>query len=149
MVFNSSNPNSGNYDLGSPNKKCPGGGPGKGQGGRPGEVGENCEPLGNLLIISEDCNQDEPNYSVYGGTFTFYFGNPMGLKLVGLLDFEGGALIEMFVSKKSPVSFELRRRLVGNNSFWQQDINIWEALEELRITLYDSGAIAYLDVVPA
>ena len=36
-----------------PNVKCPGGGVGIGAGGEPGHPGENCAPLGNILIIQE------------------------------------------------------------------------------------------------
>lgn len=66
-LFDTSNPGGatnkvcGDRDLGAPNKKCPGGGPGEGVGGEPGAVGENCDPLGNVLIIQEpgeDCPDD-------------------------------------------------------------------------------------------
>ena len=54
-TFNPRGPNGsgGDADLGSPNESCPVPGPGIGQGGALGEIGENCEPLGNVLIVQE------------------------------------------------------------------------------------------------
>jgi hypothetical protein len=56
-IFDTSKPGAndatGDPDLGSPNVKCPGGGVGIGAGGEPGHPGENCAPLGNILIIQE------------------------------------------------------------------------------------------------
>jgi hypothetical protein len=47
----------GDADLGAPNEKCTPPGPGVGAGGEPGLPGENCSPLGNVLIIQEE-NED-------------------------------------------------------------------------------------------
>lgn len=56
-IFDTANPGAddatGDPDLGSPNINCPGGGVGIGAGGEPGKTGENCAPLGNVLIIQE------------------------------------------------------------------------------------------------
>lgn len=56
-IFDTANPGAddatGDPDLGSPNIMCPGGGVGIGAGGEPGKTGENCAPLGNVLIIQE------------------------------------------------------------------------------------------------
>jgi hypothetical protein len=41
------NAENGNLEFGSPNKNCQGGGLGHGDGGKPGESGENCEPVGS------------------------------------------------------------------------------------------------------
>lgn len=41
-------------DLGSPNEFCYPSGPGIGQGGASGQIGVNCEYLGNVLIIQAD-----------------------------------------------------------------------------------------------
>ena len=37
---------------------CGGGGPGVGKGGQPGKPCENCNALGNILILSEDGDAD-------------------------------------------------------------------------------------------
>ena len=55
-AFNTPNPGTmecGDPDLGSPNERCSPPGPGIGEGGEPGMPGENCEALGNVLIIQE------------------------------------------------------------------------------------------------
>mmetsp|Transcript_25496 Transcript_25496/g.46032 ORF Transcript_25496/g.46032 Transcript_25496/m.46032 type:complete len:81 (-) Transcript_25496:194-436(-) len=59
-IFDSGNPGGetryacGDSDLGTPNEKCSKNpGPGRGIGGEPGSPGENCEPLGNVLIVQE------------------------------------------------------------------------------------------------
>ena len=52
-IFDTSKPgkgDDGDPDLGSPNSKCPGGGPGVGVGGEPGKPGENCEALGSKTM---------------------------------------------------------------------------------------------------
>lgn len=58
-LFDTANPRGpnnkgGDPDLGAPNTRCDSRGPGIGEGGWPGSVGENCNPLGNVLIIQED-----------------------------------------------------------------------------------------------
>ena len=76
-------------DLGTPNRLCPGGGPGLGDGGGPGEPFPNCEPLGNLLIIQDPRRPPSPaNDSPFGGCFTFEFVNPVDMENLGLLDLE-------------------------------------------------------------
>ena len=81
-VFDSSNPSTGDEDLGSPNGACPTGGPGLGTEGQPGSTGENCVPLGNVLIIQDAANQ-APD------------------------DFEGGGFISMGFTKPVPEVFQL------------------------------------------
>ena len=55
-IFDTSNPGTveaGDPDLGSPNEKCNGGGPGVGLGREPGSTGENCKPLEYALIVQK------------------------------------------------------------------------------------------------
>ena len=61
----------------TPNSHCPQGGPGEGVGGMPGAEGENCEFLGNVLIIQEP-NDDVsiPDDNVDGGVIFFDFTTP-------------------------------------------------------------------------
>ena len=76
-------------DLGSPNEKCPGGGPGVGVGGEPGALFPNCVPQNNLLIIQNENNtEDEPNDRPLGGCFIIEFQQPVELINMGLLDME-------------------------------------------------------------
>jgi hypothetical protein len=62
-VFDTTNPGNwtnGSPDIGSPNEAC--GGPGVGQGGVPGTLTSNCEPLGNALIVQADSKVTAPMY---------------------------------------------------------------------------------------
>ncbi len=54
IIFDTANVTGGDVDLGSPNEDCPGGGPGIGADGAPGEPFENCTPMGKVLILAED-----------------------------------------------------------------------------------------------
>ncbi|MCZ6569294.1 MAG: hypothetical protein O7B23_03915, partial [Deltaproteobacteria bacterium] len=47
-------------DLGSPNKTCPGGGPGKGDGGEFGQPNENCTRREKILIVADDLVDSSP-----------------------------------------------------------------------------------------
>jgi hypothetical protein len=72
-LFDSLNPTGNDDDLGSPNMRCsPSGRPGKGKGGELGMEGENCEPLGNVLIIQEG-TKAKPNDNSHGGITHFDF----------------------------------------------------------------------------
>jgi hypothetical protein len=92
-VFNSSKIKSSNPkddpDLGSPNMKCPGGGPGRGAGGEPGSPFPNCVPLGNVLIIQDPrTTSSVANDSPFGGCFLFEFNSPIEVLNTGILDVE-------------------------------------------------------------
>jgi hypothetical protein len=50
----------GSLEFGSPNKNCENGGLGHGDGGKPGESGENCEPVGSKYDA-----QQSPNSTIY------------------------------------------------------------------------------------
>ncbi len=73
MIFDSSSPTGGDPDLGSPNQTCAGCTPvnpcpGEGEEGNAGQPNENCEPLGNLLIVSEDLDDNDPDDSAFPGS---------------------------------------------------------------------------------
>ena len=82
-LFDTANPRKektgGDPDLGAPNNYCTPPGPGRGDGGRPGEPGENCDPLGNVLIIQEP-GIDVPDDNRDGGLLTLDF--PAGWRLL-------------------------------------------------------------------
>lgn len=87
-IFDTANPGtntSGDPDLGSPNSKCPGGGPGIGNNGVPGDLGENCVPVGNVLIVQES-NKTIPDDNANGGTLSFSFAKPVLFSDIGLID---------------------------------------------------------------
>ena len=93
--FHAVNDYHGDPDLGSPNKSCPGGGPGYGQGGEPTDrfgnpnPGANCSPIGNVLIVQES-NKMYADDCIYGGTIVFEFRYPVTLNSIGLFDVDGG-----------------------------------------------------------
>ena len=66
----------GDPNLGSPNTKCVGGGPGMGAGGEPGSAGENCIPLGNAIIVQESDKAEADDNSL-GGSIAFDFDYPL------------------------------------------------------------------------
>lgn len=76
-LFDTVNPGTFRYgdpDLSTPNERCPGGGPGIGEGGEPDAPGANCNPLGNVLIIQErNKPPDVPDDNVNGGMIKFDF----------------------------------------------------------------------------
>jgi hypothetical protein len=83
-------------DLGAPNRNCLGGGPGKGEGGRPTSPYPNCDPQGNLLIIQNPkIDASVPNDSAFGGCILFEFETAIELFDVGLLDLEEHATIRV------------------------------------------------------
>jgi hypothetical protein len=72
-------------DLGSPNLSC--GGVGSGKGGEKGQPWENCEPLGNVLIL-QDPRYVDPNDDRAGGCMKFAFVEPKTNISIGLLDID-------------------------------------------------------------
>jgi hypothetical protein len=86
MIFDSAQPTGNDTDLGSPNEDF--GSPGRGCGGEEGQPGENRMPLGNILIISEDGNQDDPDDYYTGGTLIFTFVIPAKVHELQLIDID-------------------------------------------------------------
>lgn len=105
MIFDSSNPTGGDSDLGSPNADCAGGGPGVGRGGKVGEPGENCDPLGKILILSEDGDATDPDDDEDGGTMTFAFTECVELVSMSTLDNQGTETITVDVRELIYVYF--------------------------------------------
>ena len=88
MIFDSAHPTGQDSDLGTPNIRY--GGPGVGKdGGGPNKLFPNTMPRGNILIISEDENSDDPDDNAMGGELRFSFDPPRYLATVGLLDNDG------------------------------------------------------------
>ncbi len=142
----------GDPDLGSPNQNCPGGGPGFGSGGAPGPNGDNpyqnCNYLGNVLIIQEDNGYEEqPDDNQYGGTMSFDF-SPAAQEIyeIELLDIDYAVSIIVVymddngtMQEKSPLEVPLR----GNNSLQKIALNEKNVVQ-LRLNLRSSGAVSSL-----
>ncbi len=88
MIFDSGSPTGGDSDLGTPNQDF--GGPGQGDGGRAGRIGQNDQPQGNVLIISEDYDMSDPDDNGSGGTLIFDFVYPTDVAYLQILDVDYG-----------------------------------------------------------
>ncbi|TDJ78474.1 MAG: hypothetical protein E2O39_01445 [Planctomycetota bacterium] len=97
VVFDSSNPTGGDFDLGSPNEDF--GGPGIGDGGAAGSPFENALPLEKTLIVAEnlidsdgDGLVDDPDDSADSGTTRFDFAAiaPVTMLAMTIIDVEDG-----------------------------------------------------------
>jgi hypothetical protein len=145
-IFDTSNPGTdqftGDPDLGSPNEKCAGGGPGIGAGGEPGSPGANCEPLGNVLIIQES-NKGNVDDNSAGGTISFNFaqGKPVKLEHIGLLDMDKNNFdhIEVYTWKGEHKIINFQG--YGKNSMIDVIVNIAE-MKQLVVYFVGSGAVA-------
>lgn len=145
--FYATNNHNGDPDLGSPNEHCPGGGPGKGNGGKPTlsngdpNPGANCVEQGNVLIVQES-NKAYADDNGSGGQIKFTFRYPVTLESVGLMDIDegGGDFIEVdseFGYQKHYVSG------FGDNSIETVVLNV-KKVTKLYINLPGSGAVRYL-----
>ena len=140
----------GDSDLGAPNKYCPGGGPGKGIGGEPGKPGENCEPLGNVLIVQEP-GEDCPDDNGDGGLITLDFPAEGGNYVyeIGLLDVDYATKV-VIVYEKSPGTleeYEITVPLLGDNSY--QTVIIDQAnVKWIKVMFARSGAVTSITFCP-
>ena len=138
MIFDSSSPTGGDFDLGSPHQAF--GGPGIGKFGKVGPF-KNTQAHGNVLTISEDGNSTEPDDS--GGTLEFQFDPPVGIESVGLLDNEEGATFEIQTSSGS--NSTLTAATGGNGSFMRLNIST-PSVAKLIVDLKGSTAITDIQI---
>ena len=146
MIFDSSNPTGGDVDLGTPNQDF--GGPGVGAGGASGEIGENSVAEGNILIISEDGDQSDPDDNAAGGTLIFDFATPYKVASVTLIDIENTSEtyeVRAYDAAGSLISTSTALGL-GNNSREQVLVNA-DNVSRLEIQMSSSGGVANLDIV--
>jgi hypothetical protein len=149
-IFDTSNPGTqeeGDPDLGSPNYSC--GGPGKGVGGEKGKPGENCIPLGNVLIIQEPGNGDMtiPDDNVEGGEMTLHFQGQY-VKEIGLLDIDYKTKMVIEFNRSSGVTRRtVNVPLLGDNSYQVIDINI-ESVKSITLKLSRSGSVSFVSFCP-
>ncbi|MFK7936827.1 MAG: SdrD B-like domain-containing protein [Saprospiraceae bacterium] len=143
MIFDSANPSGGDADLGTPNVDF--GGPGSGDGGRAGRIGENNIALGNSMIISEDANSGNPDDNGFGGTITFTFDNPVEVSYVQIVDVDYGETdgrIRLYDGANNLLR-EQRIIAYGDNSF-QNIILDTDQVRRMEIFLASSGSIQAL-----
>jgi hypothetical protein len=149
-IFDTSNPGTqeeGDPDLGSPNYSC--GGPGKGDGGEKGKPGENCIPLGNVLIIQEPGNGDMtiPDDNMEGGKMTLHFQGQY-VKEIGLLDIDYKTQMVIEFNHSSGVARRtVNVPILGDNSYQVIDINI-ESVRSITLKLTRSGSVSFVSFCP-
>jgi hypothetical protein len=140
MVFDSRYPTGGDQDLGTPHQDF--GGPGIGDGGRAGQLGENSQPLGNLLIISEDGDANDPDDDAGGGLVTALFDVPTEVLSLFIVDTdvgETGGTVTAYdaadgvISAASIVDF-------GDNSAQRVAVNAI-GVSKLEVNFPSSGAV--------
>ncbi len=140
MIFDSSNPTGGDTDLGTPHNDF--GGPGVGIGGAAGAAGENNTALGNILIISEDGDQLDPDDDAHGGSLIFTFDTPQSIASVSVLDVDGneaGSNIQVFDGS----GFLLNEFLIAalsDNSFQKIDVDTVN-VSMMKVNFVSSGAV--------
>ncbi len=139
MIFDSSNPTGGDFDLGTPNEDFSG--PGVGSDGESGEPGENSIPLGNILIISDDGNSGNPNDFSGGGLFRFDFDFLVRVDTIIIIDVEPDEMmvVTMFDSLGGVLStFDVGG--LGNNSYQELPINT-DNVKRFLIEFVGSGSV--------
>lgn len=137
----------GDSDLGSPNGACPGGGPGRGDDGKPDGRGPNCSPLGNVLIIQEP-GSECPDDNVDGGIMEFTF-DPMveSIRSIGLLDIDYAAILKVtFMNDEGELEdTNIMAPLLGDNSYqllFLDEDKIAGPVQSLKLILARSGAVS-------
>ena len=148
IVFDSSNPTGGDFDLGTANETC--GGPGIGSGGESGQPGENCVARGNLLIVAEDIGDsdddgivDDPDDEAGGGTIRFDFDIVVDLEHLVIIDIDAETVD---FSMNGPDGFvgAGSGSDAGNNSCQVIDLSEFRGVLSLEIVFSSSGGVAEL-----
>jgi hypothetical protein len=141
-IFDSSKPTGYDWDLGTPNHKCPGGGPGIGIGGEPGKPGENCIPQGNLLIVQES-NKYDADDNLYGGVIAFTFDSPTRIGHLGILDMEyGRSWLEILTVDDR--TLKLNFTGFGENS--AQLIHVDFLVKRMKVVMTEAGAVTEIGI---
>jgi len=142
----------GDPDLGAPNKRCPGGGLGVGEGGEPNDVeGANCNPLGNALIIQERNQRPEiPDDNVNGGLIRFDFKTRAEYIFdIGLLDIDYKMTIKVVFKNDSgnlKTKF-LSVPILGDNSYQNFPVNAAN-VRMLVVETTQSAAVTHITYCP-
>lgn len=151
MIFDSSNPSGGDYDLGTPHEDF--GGPGRGPGGNNPDYPEfwNDTPLGNLIIISEDGDTSDPDDNSNGGRLFFNFDNPTNVSYMYFVDADntsGAARVTLRDENGAEIAFQ---QIVpppgshgGDNGVFRLDFD-QTGVHEIEVNFNGvSGAVAAL-----
>jgi hypothetical protein len=115
-IYDTSNPDGADPDLGSPNEDC--GGPGKGSGGGLNSPYSNCVALGNVLII-QSSNKDDPDDSSGGGSITFEFDGIAFVEVIAILDIDvssNGRIISRAMEPSLVLSVSLTHSFLSSSA---------------------------------
>jgi len=114
ILFNSTVPTAGDFELGTPNAACcaTSGTPpaeGSGYGGHRNRSGENCIPKGVCLAISDDGNRARPHAAVHGGQIEFHFCQPAFVESEIFINANHGTTVQFFdqYGVECPVVFKV------------------------------------------
>lgn len=157
-IFPSHNPPT-DFDLGTPNETCPGGGPGIGDGGEVGQPGENCIPQENILIIPTVGDDDgdgfidgDPDDDARGGLAIFLFSAPVTIDYLEIIDQEDGetADIRTYTNVNGdPGSLitEVPTMPLGDNSYQRINLAV-QGVRRLEVEYEGSGGLASMAYTP-
>ncbi len=149
VIFNSSAPTGGDYDLGTPNQDF--GGPGHGNGGRMGMPGANSTALGNILIIQERSQMCggvycTPDDDADGGVVTFTFDDPYTVETIVIVDADDGNPSGAVVTIDANTgSYTLNFPSLGDNSVITLPI-FEDGVLSMDISFQGSGAIGAVNL---
>ena len=139
MIFNSSNPTGGDFDIGTPNEIY--GGPGIGDGGT-----SNDRALGNVLILSEDLDTSDPDdIFEIGASFVFDFSanDNVTLNSFDILDIEVSSnptVVNLYDTNET-LLFSKEITPGGDNSKTTVDLEKTSGVAFMEIIMNSSGAI--------
>lgn len=139
MIFDSSNPSGGDFDIGTPNEQY--GGPGVGNGGASNDIA-----LGNVLILSEDLDSNDPDdIFEIGASFQFDFSANQSVTLnsFDILDIEESSNPTSVRLYDQDQSILLDKEIIpgGDNSKTTVDLENTENVAFMEIIMNSSGAI--------
>jgi hypothetical protein len=150
MVFDSSNPSGGDPDLGTPNETCTPPGPGVGVGGEVGQPGENCEAMGNILVIAEnltDTNNDDivdsPDDDRDGGRITIEFAAGVAPVSITLIDIDQETASVHASNDTLMVTVDASD--LGDNSVQKLDISGEGLFQSMVVVFSSSGGICEIE----
>lgn len=123
MLFDTNNPTGGDFDLAA-------------------------SDLGNVLIISEDGDTNDPDDNANGGILTFEWDTLVDITGIGLLDIDepGGSIT--FFDNNYHVIETLEIPELENNSFQELGFNV-ENVTRMDISFTASGAVTAVDFMPS
>ncbi len=153
-VFDSSKPPVHEEDLGTPGECASG--PGVGSGGRKGKPGQNCIPLGNLLIAHDGnttalrnckcegyaCGACQPNDAMHGAVFLFLFRDSVFFRHVIAVDLEGDEALVVAI----PGHATRRVQGLGSNSVQKVGIS-HHFVPGQTLALRCTGSCAFAELV--